>query len=296
MPAAPPEHLTLTLPDGRQQGVLRFGNPGHRAVLYSHGFGTSGLAIPPDTALLQRLGLQILAPDRPGVGASDVDPGLSFQSVAADAMFAVDALGVQGPVAVLGWSVGGVHAMALAARYPVRVGTLHLLGTCLPMGEEHSFEQLSAIWKTLWWTCTQMPGITEALCRWLSRRWHRAPDDTIDWFIRLMWQAEQDVSEQPENRALLRDGAVRGFAHQGWGVFHDLQLWCRPPDFDLSLIQAPATLWHGLADGVWAPDNIPYLASRLPGGSTRLLPGEGHMLHLRHWEEILTAIRRELPD
>jgi pimeloyl-ACP methyl ester carboxylesterase len=210
-------------------------------------------------------------------------------------MHAVDALQVRGPLGVLGWSVGGVHAMALAAHYPERVATLHLLGTCLPMGEEHSFEHLSATWKALWWACTHMPGITEATFRWLSRRWHQDPNGTIDWFIRLMRQAEQDVTGHPHHRAQLRDAAVRGFAHQGHGAFHDCQIWCGAPDFDLAAITAPATLWHGLDDGVWAPDNIPYLASRLPRGVPHLLPGEGHMFYLPHWEQILTEARQQMP-
>lgn len=291
---ASPLFLTHHLPDGRQLGVVRFGNPAHPALIFQHGFGTSGLNVPPDLALLHRLGLQVLAPERPGVGASSVNPHTTYRSFADDVMHAVDALGVRGQLGVLGWSVGGVHALALAAHYPGRVATLHLLGTCLPMGEDHSFEHLSATWKALWWACTQMPGLTEATFRWLSRRWHQDPDGTIDWFIRLMWRAEQDVSGDPRFRPLLRDAAVRGFAHRGRGVFHDCRVWCGAPDFELEAIQAPATLWHGEADGVWAPDNIPYLASRLPRGVPHLLPGQGHMFYLTHWVEILTAARAQL--
>jgi len=291
---AAPLFVTLPLPDGRQLGVLRFGNPAHPAVLYQHGFGTSGLAIPPDAGLLRRLGLQVLAPDRPGVGASTPHPQQTYGSFAADVRQAVEALDVRGPLAVLGWSVGGVHALALAAHWPERVAGLHLLATCLPLGEADTFHQLSPTWKALWWACTTMPGLSEATFRWLSRRWHQDPDDTLDWFIRLMRPAEAEVTADPQFRGLLRDAAVRGFAHGGVGVYHDCRLWCQPPDFDLATVQAPATLWHGLADGVWAPDNIPYLASRLPQGRPQLLPDEGHMFWLRHWPEILQAAREQL--
>jgi pimeloyl-ACP methyl ester carboxylesterase len=294
MPAPGPALCTLRLPDGRQLGVARFGNPTDPAIIFHHGFGSSGLDVPPDEGLLRQLGVQVLAPDRPGVGSSDVDPHLSYQSFAADVMFAVDALGVPGPLAVLGWSVGGVHALALAAYYPARVATVHLLSTCLPLGERGANQQLSATWKALWWTSTRLPGLSRAFFAWLSRQWAHHPDRTIDWFIRLMRQAEQDVTGQPAFRALLRDAAARGFAHQGRGVYHDCRIWCCPPGFRLADVQAPTTLWHGLADGVWAPDNIPYLASRIPHGVPRLLPGQGHMFYLTHWAEILTAARQQL--
>ena len=60
--------LTIRLPDGRRRGLTRYGNPAHRAVVFHHGFGSSGRELPDDAALLARLQLQILAPDRPGVG------------------------------------------------------------------------------------------------------------------------------------------------------------------------------------------------------------------------------------
>ena len=62
----------MRLPDGRRLGLTRYGDPAHRPVIFHHGFGSSGLEVPNDTALLARLRLQILAPDRPGVGRSSV--------------------------------------------------------------------------------------------------------------------------------------------------------------------------------------------------------------------------------
>jgi len=293
-PSPPPISLIIHLPNGRALGLTRYGNPTHRAVVFHHGFGSSGLELPPDAALLARLELQILAPDRPGVGRSDVHRRLTFPSFADDVVAALDNLEITQPVGVMGWSVGGVHALALAARHPARVAAVQLLSTCLPLGEPASYQHLSPLWKALRWGQIRFPWLNRTTFLWLSRQWARHPDRTIDWFIRLMRPAEKAVTAR--HRALLRDAAVPGFAHQGRGVFDDAQAWCRPPGFRMEDVRAPTTLWHGAADGVWAPDNIPYLAQRLAGARLRLLPAQGHMLYLEHWAEILEETRALLDE
>ncbi|MFC7667043.1 alpha/beta fold hydrolase [Hymenobacter humi] len=74
-------------------------------------------SLPPAVALLDRLHLQLLAPDRPGVGASSVYRPLTFPSFAHDVAAALEALGIAGPVGVMGWSVGA------CTRWPRRPAT-----------------------------------------------------------------------------------------------------------------------------------------------------------------------------
>lgn len=289
-----PTPITVRLPTGRLLGLTRYGDPTHPAVVFHHGFGSSGRELPAVPELLARLGLQVLAPDRPGVGASDVHRQMTFPSFAADVVAALDALAIHRPVGVMGWSVGGVHALALAAGYPARVAAVQLLSTCLPLGEAAAYRHLSPVWKTLRRAQLDWPWLNRAAFGWLSQQWARHPDRTIDWFIRLMPPAERAVTARPAFRALLRDAAVQGFAHAGRGVYDDAQAWCRPPGFRPEQVLAPTTLWHGVADGVWDPANIPYLAARLPQARVLLLPDQGHMLYLPNWEAILMLMRQQL--
>jgi pimeloyl-ACP methyl ester carboxylesterase len=289
---ARPVSFTVRLPDGRRLGLTRYGQPGHRPLVFHHGFGSSSLELPPAPALLARLGVQVLALDRPGVGQSDVYRRHTFASFAAETIAVLDALGIAEPVGVMGWSVGGVHALALAALYPQRVAAVQLLSTCLPLGEPAAYQHLSTTWKLLRWGQTSFPWLNRLLFMWLSRQWARHPNRTIDWFIRVLPRAERVVTA--EFRRLLRDAAVQGFAHSGRGVHDDAQAWCRPPGFSIEAVRAPTTLWHGEADGVWAPGNIPYLAGRIAGARLHLLPGQGHMLYLENWDAILTEMHHLL--
>lgn len=73
------------------------------------------MELPDDAALLARLQLQILAPNRPGVEQSNVYRPLTFPSFADDVVAMLNALKIREPVGMMGWSVDGVNVLVLAA-------------------------------------------------------------------------------------------------------------------------------------------------------------------------------------
>lgn len=79
-------------------------------------------------------GYRVVVPDLPGFGESRTlkDAGGSYAELAVRALVPLmDELGVEAPV-VIGNSMGGGIAMALAALHPDRVGSLVLMGCWLP--------------------------------------------------------------------------------------------------------------------------------------------------------------------
>lgn len=287
--------LTVPLPDGRLLGLTRYGNPAHRAVVFHHGYASSGLSIPECAALLAELELQILAPDRPGVGQSSVDEQFTLTSFAEDVAVALDALRVPGKVGISGWSAGGLYALAMAATYPSVVATQHLLSTILPFGEEAAYQHFTPGWKAVRFAQEHLATLGKLALAEISTQWQQHPDATIDRYLKLIFgPPEQEVSFRPANRALLRDAAVQGFAHEGQGVYYDGQAICQPLPFSLADCRAPATLWHGLADTIWPVASLSYLTERLPHATLHLLPDEGHMLYLNQWPAILRQMRTEL--
>ena len=193
----------------------------------------------------------------------------------------------------MGWSVGGVHALALAARHPARVAAVQLLSTCLPLGEPASYRHLSWLWKLLRWGQLGFPWLNRTTFLWLSRQWARHPDRTIDWFIRLMRAGgAARVTAQPTSGAAARCGRAGlrpprpGRVRRCAGLV--------PPAGVSRRRRAGAHCASGTAqaDGVWAPGNIPYLAGRLADARLHLLPGQGHMLYLENWPAILDGDAR----
>lgn len=116
-----------TVADGRVIGWWEFGS-GPRVVLYCHGTPGCGL----EAGRLDSLDdVRVIAPDRPGYGDTGRLPGRTVADWAGDAAAVLDACGV-GAAAVLGYSGGGPHALAVAHRLPGRVSALGLIAPAAP--------------------------------------------------------------------------------------------------------------------------------------------------------------------
>ncbi|MFG6094797.1 alpha/beta hydrolase [Leptothoe sp. ISB3NOV94-8A] len=111
----------LTLPDNRRLAYAEYGNPNGHPVLYFHGGGASRLEplLLGDEVFI-RLGLRLIAPDRPGIGQSNFQPNRGFSDWTKDVIFLADTLGLD-KFSVLGVSSGGGYTAACAAKIPHRL-------------------------------------------------------------------------------------------------------------------------------------------------------------------------------
>ena len=104
-------------------------------VVCLHGFCQSSAYWAPTIARLAERGVQGLAPDLPGFGASASEPGPYTMSDMADAVVRLlDARGVE-RIRLVGGSMGGVVAQQLVLRHPQRVERLLLVATGAVMGD-----------------------------------------------------------------------------------------------------------------------------------------------------------------
>jgi 3-oxoadipate enol-lactonase len=121
---------SLPVPDGtgRVVGVRSVGE-GPLVLLVN---GYSGTAADWDPTFLAALGASrtVIAPDHQGMGGSTAGDlsAVTVASMADDLAVVLDGLGID-RVPVVGWSMGGMVAQALAVRHPDRVSVLALLGT-----------------------------------------------------------------------------------------------------------------------------------------------------------------------
>src|SRR5690349_20249226 len=96
--------------DGRSLAVEQYGSPHGRPVFLLHGTPGSRLGPAPRPSVLYRLGVRLLAFDRPGYGGSDRLRDRRVGDGAADVRTIADALGL-GDFAVVGRSGGAPHAL-----------------------------------------------------------------------------------------------------------------------------------------------------------------------------------------
>ena len=123
-------------------GVLTVGDAAGYPVIHNHGGLSSRLeaATAHDAALSH--GLRIISPDRPGIATSDPRPGRALDHWASDVAELADALGLE-RFAVMGWSLGGSFAQAVAHHLGERTAALALIASAIPRQWPGMLEQIN---------------------------------------------------------------------------------------------------------------------------------------------------------
>ncbi|MEV8268544.1 alpha/beta fold hydrolase [Microbacterium sp. NPDC076911] len=143
----------ITLRDGRALGLSDLGDPiARRLVLLCHP-SPGASEFDPDPLVTTQWGVRVIAPERPGYGASDPwrrDADASFWRHADDVASYLRGVerqammleGVEyGAVGVVGWGAGGLVALALAAQHPELVDQAVVIDTPAP---EHFPDEVAA--------------------------------------------------------------------------------------------------------------------------------------------------------
>ncbi|HVB07012.1 MAG TPA: alpha/beta hydrolase, partial [Acidimicrobiales bacterium] len=278
----------LALPDGRQLEYRVSGPTAGLPLVFHH--GTPGGA-PPYRALeaaAHARGLRFVTPARPGYGASTPLPGRAVVDVVADTAALLEALGATRCL-VAGWSGGGPHAFACAARLPGTAAAL-VIGGVAPhaaagldwlagMGEDNLTEFGAAL-----------EG--EAPLRALLDRWGWAlgqitPEGIVAALSSLLPPADRRVlagAFSEDLAAGFHEGLRNGI--EGW--LEDDLAFVKPWGFETDELAVPVSLWHGESDLMVPLAHGRWLAETVPGAAAHLVPDAGHLsVGLEHLDEIL---------
>ncbi|NPC95427.1 alpha/beta fold hydrolase [Nocardioides sp. zg-DK7169] len=281
---------------GRCVMVRDGGDPDGVPVVHLHGTPGSRVEADPGAAVGARTGVRVIGFDRPGYGRSDPAP-TTLRLVAHDVEAIADRLGLS-EVAVLGWSGGGPFALAAAAVLGDRVTRVGVSGGLAPVQQmpraldaldDNDRRALSFLPADPVRAAEQFrTGNAELLDAMMSVR--EDPDAPwIDW----MWGTSDPevVADADARRALLvsfREALRQGTMAIAW----DNVAFVGPWGIRLEDVGCPVHLWYGDRDQMAPPANGEWLAAHLPDAELVLLEGEGHLVPLRHWAEMLHALTR----
>ncbi|MGD9740455.1 MAG: alpha/beta fold hydrolase [Bauldia sp.] len=283
--------LTLThrLPDGRDLAVLDCGPTDGRVVLFFHGLGTSRLCIPPSEEICRELGVRLLALDRPGTGGSSPGEYARMIDWTKDVYHLASTWSLH-RFAVLGWSTGGAYALAMGAQPDPRLAGIGIVSSTAPSvgPDRHPFRRwfLRAgfeIVRRLPVAATPAAGIVATAVK-------RRPGDVLAWALAPMGEADQRKLDVPEFRHALEKALAEGFRQGGKGLENDVRMLARPWGFALADIHVPVLAFQGMDDKVIDPATARFLAGRLRDCRLAEYPGEGHLLYLSKWSEILSRV------
>lgn len=283
----------ITLRDGRILGFAEYGDPRGRPLLYFHGFPASRLEAALTDEAAARLGIRVIAADRPGIGLSGFQPGRHIGDWPADVAELADALGLR-RFAVLGVSGGGPYALACAAEIPERLSAVGLVGGLGPLDTPGAMQGMSALSRFYLRLFQMAPELGRAFFALAAQVARHSPERLFALFTANAPAPDREALARPEVRGLflasLREAVLRGSR----GGARELYLYTRPWGIDLDRIRVTVDLWHGRLDATVPAVMGENLARTLPGCRCRFLEGEGHFsLPLRRMEEILRTLRAD---
>lgn len=216
---------------------------------------------------------QVILPDNRGVGQSSKPAGpYTAELLAADTVGLLDALGIDQAV-VMGHSMGGFIAQALALAYPDRVSKLILAATNFG-GPRH-----------VPITPAAMAVLTDASGDPVTRFRNGLAVSTAPGFA----AREPEIIEQWLAWRLANPIDPAGYQGQlaiGLGLLREEACF----EHRLSAVAAPTLILFGAHDAVAPPANADLLAQQIPHSRVQILPDAGHFFPLETPEEAAKAV------
>jgi pimeloyl-ACP methyl ester carboxylesterase len=260
------ESMTIRLTDGRTLGYAEYGDPSGKPVLFFHGATLSRLFGAAADASARRIGVRLIAPDRPGIGLSDPEPGRTMLDWAADVGELADRLDLA-RFSVLGHSLGGAYVLACAYAMPKRLIGAGVAAGAIPVGPKGELPPLLRMSPTL--VAILLSTMTRLLMfgpQWLRQKM-RAADPPSD----------RELFASPEFAAIVERSVLEGLRRGVRGIRTDAAVLAKPWGFDFEDLQVPVHLWYAELDSM-----VPFalgkkLAAAIPQSVSRFSSAQGHM-------------------
>ena len=272
----------------RRASALR--EPADAAVLV-HGLGGSATNWTDLMGLLQDQ-VSSAAPDLPGFGWSPPPPDGDY-SLDAHARVITAFLERQGPVHLIGNSLGGTVTTLVAARRPDLVRTLTLVSPALPV-------LLPRV------TNAHLPALAAPwIGQRLARRLGRYPVEArVKATLALCFADPSRVPRERFEEAIVEADRRARLGHESDAMLLSLRsliaaylnhgrgsLWATAGQ-----VRVPTLLIYGLKDKLVDPRTSARAARTYPGARLVLLPDSGHVAMMEHPEEVAREVRRHLAD
>ena len=268
----------VRLPDERLLGYLDGGDPRGIPIIFCHGSPSSRLAVVDLLGEAGERGARVIAPDRPGLGRSEADPGRSLASWAADVAALADALGLA-RFRLLAVSGGGPYALATAWALPHRVERVALLSSPGSFDIPGATDGMARAHRLTWLLARWQPRLLGVLLRQQLRAAQRDPARFSARLVEAMHgeDAAALMALAPDRRRrFVADPFIEALARDPGAGAGDLRILRAPWGFGVQDVRVPVHLWHGEADDATPRQMGGWLAAMLPDVEAHFLAGEGH--------------------
>jgi len=282
--------VVTDLPDGRELAWLEVGDANGPVVFVFHGTPGSRLQVSFDTGPIREAGVRLIAVDRPGYGHS------TFQRIRRLVDWASDIACLAGHLHidtffVVGYSGGGPHAAACARYLPDRVLGAAVVSGVGPLDDPEAEDGMMFFNRLITRLARRSQYLAYplfALSAAIFRRW---PEMALRAASRSELPASDiEAMSRPTVRSAFVEDYQRSSPTSALAAAQDFSLFARGWGFRLEDITCPVHVWHGDDD-----HNVPIshgrtFAQRTPGARLHICPGQGHLLIVDRFAEILRTV------
>lgn len=265
----------VTLSSGRRLAYAEYGDPGGVPMFYFHGWPGSRL----QAELLHeegvKRGIRIVAPDRPGIGLSDFQPGRRLLDWPADLSELAGHLGWT-QFHVLGVSGGGPYVLACAQAMPQRLLSASVVCGAPPLRDVGTRELLWAYRLALWGQ-RYLPWLMGAGLA-AAGRFMLLPTDSplMAANIRRMCPRDQEALLNPGLYRILMSSGHVGVRSAVAAVRADGNIYSSDWGIDFGSVKFPIRYWHGGRDSNIPVSMVERFVKRMPNATLTVLEEDGH--------------------
>lgn len=285
----PSASLTITLKDGRTLGYGEWGDRAGKPLLYFHGYpGSRYEAVLADEAGT-RLGVRLIALDRPGMGLSSFKPGRRLLDWPDDVLEAADVLEVD-RFGVVGMSGGGPYAAACAYKIPDRLTSCAIVAGLAPL--KYGLKDMTFQIQLVFWVAKHVPWLYEIVLKFVIDRYRQDPEKIEKMLLDRVYRApepDRRYLEKPEIRAAIGRYTEEAFRQGTEGPVYEGHLYTRPWGFEpQDIVFDKIALWHGDLDRSVPVSMGRAMAQRIPNVRAIFYANDAHLsIALNHLDEIL---------
>jgi pimeloyl-ACP methyl ester carboxylesterase len=205
-----------------------------------------------------------------GVAAPDLfaaRPLAQFDAATADA--------ADGSVHLVGFSIGAMVALRLAASRPERIGKVTLIAPAAPLSLGDFLPDMAG--KPVFLLAKRLPSLLRFVTGLQGLVVKIAPDFVLDRLFAKADPHERRLVSEPEVRRVLRAGLRNSMVNHPTAYVQAISAYVGNWSGALQMVTCPVEIWHGEADS-WAPVAMSEaLVQNLPkGAQLHHIAGAGH--------------------
>ena len=260
-----------------------------RPIFYFHGFPGSSLEAALAHGSCAKLGVSLIAIDRPGLGGSSAAHGRSLFSCAEDLRQIADALKLD-KFGLLAVSGGTPYGLAAAVTLAERVNFLGIVsGVCEP-AQNGALQEMSIANRVLLKIGLMFPWLGRAAVRGIAMLWRRWPFMAALWFRAVLGPEDLKVVTRPSVAAILQMNIREALKQGVGGVVQEYASLISKWNINYAQVTAPTVIWHGTCDH-YVPMGMAKLSSSLiPRSELLEVEGGGHFMVIDQSETVLSRL------